>query len=126
MAGREGAADERRDDGDDRRDDDVPVGLVIGTGHGPGDDPERQRQQYVHPGADEHSLRIEGAQPGSRRLVDGHGHPTSPNGDGKPSFPGLRMPFGSSVDFRAASTSKEGPRASRMKRERLSPTPWWW
>ena len=46
-----------------------------------------------------------------------------PNGLGRPSFPGLRMPLGSSAPFTAASTSRPSPSASRTKRARLSPTP---
>ena len=49
-----------------------------------------------------------------------------PKGDGSPSFPGLRMPFGSSAALVATSTSKAGPSASATNRLRFSPTPWWW
>src|SRR5581483_4603573 len=54
------------------------------------------------------------------------GHSTSPKGSGRPSLPGLRMPFGSKVRFIATRTSNAGPRASRTKRARFRPTPWWW
>src|SRR5581483_1412205 len=56
----------------------------------------------------------------------GHDQGDGPNGDGRPSFPGLRIPFGSKAALRPRSTSKPLPSASGKKRERLSPMPWWW
>ncbi len=47
-----------------------------------------------------------------------------PKGEGRPNLPGLRMPLGSKVCFRPASTSKPAPRASGKKRERFKPMPW--
>src|SRR5206468_9129485 len=66
--------------------------------------------------------------PGEHRapLESTHQKPTSPNGLGRPSLPGLSTPFGSSACFTLASTSKAGPSASGTNRERFSPTPWWW
>ena len=55
-----------------------------------------------------------------------HGQGTGPNGEGRPSLPGLRMPAGSSACFSAASTSKPCPSAAGRKRARCSPMPWWW
>ena len=49
----------------------------------------------------------------------------SPNGDDRPSLPGLRMPLGSSAIFTDCSTPCDGPIASAMNRARLRPTPWW-
>ena len=42
-----------------------------------------------------------------------HGQSTAPNGESRPSLPGLRMPCGSSACFTAASTTNAGPSASR-------------
>ena len=55
-----------------------------------------------------------------------HGQAGSPQGLGRPSFPGFRIPCGSSACLVAASTENPSPRASRTKRARLRPTPWWW
>ena len=52
-------------------------------------------------------------------------HVAAPNGERSPSLPGLRMPFGSSASFTAASTSRPVPSASATNRARFSPTPWW-
>ena len=43
-----------------------------------------------------------------------HGQPTGPNGLGRPSLPGLRMPFGSSACFNATSVRTQG-RARRRR-----------
>ena len=47
-------------------------------------------------------------------------------GAGRPSLPGLRIPWGSRASLSEASTSKPDPRAAGRKRARLSPMPWWW
>ena len=52
-----------------------------------------------------------------------HDQGEGPKGDGKPSFPGLRMPTGSKLSLSPTSTSKPEPRARGKKRERLSPMP---
>src|SRR4029079_18567425 len=64
--------------------------------------------------------------PRCRRLRRIAHHAAPPQGELSPSLPGLRMPTGSSACFTAASTSRPVPSASPTKRERLSPTPWWW
>ena len=55
-----------------------------------------------------------------------HAQGAGPNGEARPNLPGLRMPLGSKVALRPASTSKPVPSARGRKRERLSPMPWWW
>ena len=78
------------------------------------------------------STAADDARPASQRAgsrssrSQGHGHGTSPNGDGRPSLPGLRMPRGSSAAFTAPSTSKAGAEGLGHEPGRLSPTPWWW
>ena len=58
--------------------------------------------------------------PPARAHVQGAG----PNGELRPNFPGLRMPFGSKVALRPSSTSNPEPSARGKKRERFSPMPW--
>ena len=53
-----------------------------------------------------------------------YGQSTAPKGLARPSLPGLRMPFGSSVSFTDCNTPKPVPSASATNRERLRPTPW--
>ena len=52
-----------------------------------------------------------------------HDHGDGPNGEGRPSLPGLRMPAGSRLSLRPTRTSKPEPRASGRKRNRFSPMP---
>ena len=62
--------------------------------------------------------------PDAQSMSSGHTASAEAQGSGRPSFPGLRMPFGSSARLVATSTSNAGPSASWTKRDRLSPTPW--
>src|SRR4029453_10914970 len=93
-------------------------GGVVAVGRPSAADRERHgAPQHDRPpglgGGDVPTLRIQGHGPG-------------PKGEGSPSLPGLRMPFGSSAAFIATSTPCAGPSASATNRARLIPIPWWW
>ena len=63
------------------------------------------------------------ASQSQRPLTSGSrgGHGGSPNGDGRPSLPGLRMPCGSSAALTRRARRAPAPRASATKRARLMP-----
>ena len=81
------------------------------------DEPARGRSRHLGP---------------RRRASQGHAPAVgprrpAPNGSGRPSLPGLRMPFGSRAALIATQRRRRPGRAPRRtKRARLSPTPWWW
>ena len=65
-------------------------------------------------GGHEHEPVEAAEHDGATHLGCGHHPGTSPNAEGSPSLPGLRIPAGSSACFTAASTSCPSPSASTM------------
>ncbi len=55
--------------------------------------------------------------------VPAHDQGEGPKGEGRPSFPGLRIPAGSKLALRPTRTSKPEPNAAGRKRDRLRPMP---
>ena len=83
--------------------------VVAAVGRPPGGDRERHREhQRTHPAPALRASR-------SHRDGVGHGHAGSPNGEARPSLPGLRIPFGSSACLMSHSMSNAG--AECLRRE---------
>src|SRR5690606_10841204 len=98
----------------------VPRGGHVVARREPGDQRDRHDERQRDERAEDDARDVEAPHdpPGPNGL--------SPNGLGSPSFPGFKMPCGSSADFTARRTSNPPSSASGTKRDRLRPTPWWW
>src|SRR5579859_1062179 len=142
-----GAADDRRHDDDGNGGDDPQAGLladrVLAVQEGDEEAAGDRDREVGAPAAGDGATVKAAAAPGAAapatqpsgtaaslvvpgavgRLAGAHGHGASPNGDGRPSLPGLRIPRGSRLAFSDLNMSKLPPRAWARWRPRLSPIP---